>query len=445
MIAIPIAMMKKHQTIDIFISYSHQDDDWREKLDVHLANLGRQGKIRSWHDHAIEAGVERDAEISSQLEKAKIILLLISPNYMASDHLYNQQLKRSIQRHHEGKARVIPVILRPTDLTGSDLNRLMSLPRNGHPISSWRDQDEALLSIVTEIRRISECGIEGEDHERYRHREHLPVKGRKSYDERKEVIHNPVFWMSASCLFLFFAFPAFTKDKKPDSFNPNSPFSLIDLASTNLQSQQAEFYYQKGIDQAKKGNYESAISSFTQSISIAPRYIQAYMDRGLAARNVKDHEGAISDFSKVIELDSKNYFAFNNRCAEKFLLAKNSSSEAQEKDFDSALTDCHQAIKLDESYPNSYFNVGNIKIEISRLKIENSLFADALKSYKEAKTYLNKSAKLYRDQNDLYSDELAKDKVDEINDYLADFDGILPIPTPIPLPAPVESQNPRDR
>jgi tetratricopeptide (TPR) repeat protein len=126
-------------------------------------------------------------------------------------------------------------------------------------------------------------------------------------------------------------------------------------------------------------------------------------------------------------------------------LAKNSSSEAQEKDFDSALTDCHQAIKLDESYPNSYFNVGNIKIEISRLKIENSLFADALKSYKEAKTYLNKSAKLYRDQNDLYSDELAKDKVDEINDYLADFDGILPIPTPIPLPAPVESQNPRDR
>lgn len=44
--------------LQVFISYSHRDEDLREELDIHLANLKRQGKIQAWHDRAIEAGAE---------------------------------------------------------------------------------------------------------------------------------------------------------------------------------------------------------------------------------------------------------------------------------------------------------------------------------------------------------------------------------------------------
>ncbi|WP_421656648.1 hypothetical protein [Leptothermofonsia sp. ETS-13] len=49
--------------LSVFISYSHKDEDLREKLGDHLANLKRQGKIQVWHDRAIKAGTERDAQI----------------------------------------------------------------------------------------------------------------------------------------------------------------------------------------------------------------------------------------------------------------------------------------------------------------------------------------------------------------------------------------------
>jgi TIR domain len=72
--------------IDVFISYSHKDDDLRAELDTHLSNLKRQGKIAAWHDRAIEAGTEWEDQIKAKLESAPVILLLISPPFMASNY-----------------------------------------------------------------------------------------------------------------------------------------------------------------------------------------------------------------------------------------------------------------------------------------------------------------------------------------------------------------------
>lgn len=138
--------------IKVFISYSHKDDDLREEFDTHLANLKRQEKITAWHDRAIEAGSEWEAQIKEHLESAQIILLLISPDFMASDYCHDIEMQRAIKRHDAGTARVIPIILRPTDWEGSPFSKLNALPKS-QPVTKWEDKDSAFLNVVEGIRK----------------------------------------------------------------------------------------------------------------------------------------------------------------------------------------------------------------------------------------------------------------------------------------------------
>jgi hypothetical protein len=144
------------QPITVFVSYSHKDEALREELDVHLANLKRQNKISAWNDRAIEAGTEWDAEIKAQLEAADVILLLISPRFMASDYCYDLEMQRAMERHDAGTARVIPIFLKPVDWKDSPFSKLNALPKDAKPITTWDDQDEAFLNVVQGIRRAVE-------------------------------------------------------------------------------------------------------------------------------------------------------------------------------------------------------------------------------------------------------------------------------------------------
>ena len=140
--------------LDIFISYSHRDEDLKEELEVHLSTLKRQGKINPWQDRVLEAGTEWDPQIKAALELAHIILLLITPRFMASDYIHDVELSRAIERHQAGTASVIPIILKPTDLTDTPIAKLQALPKDAKPITRWEDQDEAFLNVVTGIRRV---------------------------------------------------------------------------------------------------------------------------------------------------------------------------------------------------------------------------------------------------------------------------------------------------
>jgi len=127
------------QPIAVFVSYSHYDEVLREELESHLSNLRRQGKIAAWNDRAVEAGTEWDAEIKAQLEAAGVILLLVSSRFMASEYCYDIEMKRALERHEEGTARVIPIILKPVDWKDSPFSKLATLPKDAKPITKWDD------------------------------------------------------------------------------------------------------------------------------------------------------------------------------------------------------------------------------------------------------------------------------------------------------------------
>lgn len=143
-------------SIKLFISYAHRDEDFRLELNDHLSNMQRQGLIAAWHDRQIAPGQEWADQIDLALNEARIILLLISARFMASDYCYAKEMTRAIERHDAGEAVVIPIILSACDWQGAPFSRLQALPKDARPIKNWNDRDEAWLDVAQGLRRVIE-------------------------------------------------------------------------------------------------------------------------------------------------------------------------------------------------------------------------------------------------------------------------------------------------
>jgi len=137
---------------NLFFSYSHKDEALRNELETHLALLKRQGVISSWHDRRITAGSDIDKNISTELESSQIILLLVSAYFLDSDYCYEKEMKRAIEKHNEGNAVVIPVILHPCDWKTALFGKLRATPTDGKPVSMYANPHEAFSIIVKDIR-----------------------------------------------------------------------------------------------------------------------------------------------------------------------------------------------------------------------------------------------------------------------------------------------------
>ncbi|MBV9690409.1 MAG: TIR domain-containing protein [Ktedonobacteraceae bacterium] len=140
--------------VSVFISYAHTDEALREELEKHLSSLQREGRITTWHDRHIVPGMDWAREIDDAINSAAVILLLISANFVASDYCYGIEMQRALQRQREGKAYVIPILLRPVDRQDLPFAHLQYLPRDARPITSWPNQDEAFADVAQGIRRV---------------------------------------------------------------------------------------------------------------------------------------------------------------------------------------------------------------------------------------------------------------------------------------------------
>ena len=141
--------------LSLFISYSHEDDAWRARLDSHLALLKRQKVYDVWHDRRIGAGQEWAGRIDDALERADVVLLLVSSDFLDSEYCYDKELQRALARHEEGKARVVPVILRECEWQASDFCHLQAWPQDGRPITSFPNADEAMKEVASTLRRVA--------------------------------------------------------------------------------------------------------------------------------------------------------------------------------------------------------------------------------------------------------------------------------------------------
>lgn len=142
--------------LNIFISYSHADEALKENLVKHLTPLKQMGLVEAWHDRKIPPGAEWKPEISKNLETARIVLLLVSIDFINSKYCSETELQKALEMHDEKRARVIPVILRSCMWQHTSFAKLQAVPKDGKPVSSWPDRDEALSSVAESIKQVAE-------------------------------------------------------------------------------------------------------------------------------------------------------------------------------------------------------------------------------------------------------------------------------------------------
>jgi hypothetical protein len=135
----------------VFISYSHEDKAWLERLQVHLRPLEREGFIERWDDTRIQAGGKWQEEIRRALASSKVAVLLVSADFLASDFVVTEELPQLLSAAQADGMVILPVILSPSRFEQTPLGQFQALNPPSRPVVSLpRSEQEAVFVRVAD-------------------------------------------------------------------------------------------------------------------------------------------------------------------------------------------------------------------------------------------------------------------------------------------------------
>lgn len=138
--------------IKLFYSYSRKDSKYRDQLETHLAILKNKGLIDEWHDRDICPGDDWNEEIEKNMVDSHIILLLFSPDFIASEPC-QKEVEMAMKLKKEKNVILIPIILRDCSWKDyGDIPSMQALPDDGEPIKKWDDEDVAWRKVYEGIK-----------------------------------------------------------------------------------------------------------------------------------------------------------------------------------------------------------------------------------------------------------------------------------------------------
>ena len=153
-------MARTQPPYKLFYSHASEDDAHRERLEKHLSLLRDEGFIADWHFRKLKAGDEWQEEIDRHLKEARVILLLVSADFMSSQYC-KMEVQEAMKMHAAREAIVIPVILEECDWRSATIGKLLALPDDALPISKWVDRESAWANVAMGIRRALRSSQEG--------------------------------------------------------------------------------------------------------------------------------------------------------------------------------------------------------------------------------------------------------------------------------------------
>jgi hypothetical protein len=140
--------------LKVLISYNHADTSYLDRLLAHLRLLERQGKIEIWVDTKIKKGALWENEINNALSSAKVAILLISADYLASDFIADVELPQILARAETGDLRILSLILSAGLFKYTDLNIYQAVNPPSNPIASMpADKREVVFAQVAKVVR----------------------------------------------------------------------------------------------------------------------------------------------------------------------------------------------------------------------------------------------------------------------------------------------------
>lgn len=335
--------------VTLFYCYAQRDREMRDELDKHLMPLKRSGLIESWYDGKIVPGAERDQEIKRQLTTAQIVLLLISPDFMASDYCYEQEMKVAIRRHERGSARVIPIILRDTLWENTPFSALQVLPMDGKPIRSSSDRDRAFADVARAIQMVvTEISIKiwlnrgNDDLKERRYKEALAAFERVlSLDDRRTSYTYEALVGKSNILLYFERYQdAVVVSDLAIKLNPNTNAAYISKAAALLKLKQ----------------YKEVLSACEQALRLDTKSAIAYRYKGTALNSLNRKEEALNAYEQAIRFDRANALLHLNKGDILSHLKKQKE----------ALAAYDQAIALNPSYVLAYMRKAELLFRLKR-------------------------------------------------------------------------------
>ena len=350
--------------LKIFYCYAREDKAFREELETHLFGLRRQQLITTWSDREIDPGMEWGKEIDTHLNASHLILLLVSPNFLASDYCYGIEMKRALERHEAGDVRVVPIIIRPVYWQDAPFSKLQVLPTSAKPISLWSNRDNAWLDVVKGIREvIKKLQISLMKKENQLKRD-LVEEGMKLLEQERYE-------------------EALTKFDKTIALDKEYEWAIA----------------QRGEGYRLMKRYEEALADFDRAIELNNEESWNFTHRGTTYREIERYEEALADFDRAIEPDDKNAWAIAGR-GDTYRLMKR---------YEEALADFDRAIELDDENAWAIASRGDTYREMER-------YEEALADFDKAITLESKEAWIIASRGEVY---LLTKRYEEA---LADFD-----------------------
>lgn len=138
----------------VFVSYSHLDEPLRVDFAKHLSVLQSVGLVDVWHDGRISPGEDWRSAIEASMNEADLIVLLVTPDFLASPFCRDVELSRALLRWKDRKAQVVPVIVRPCLWQESSISQLQVLPKEGRAVTTSPNTDNAWTEVVSGIRDV---------------------------------------------------------------------------------------------------------------------------------------------------------------------------------------------------------------------------------------------------------------------------------------------------
>lgn len=152
--------MSKKKKLNIFISYSHKDAEWLDRLEVHLKGLSKYyNEIDAWDDRRIKSSQEWHKEIEKALLASNIAILLVSADFMASDYIQNNELQPLLDKAKEKEVKIIPVFVGPTAFlheSGLDKYQGPNHPEKTLSECSKPDSERYFTNLMNDIKTFIE-------------------------------------------------------------------------------------------------------------------------------------------------------------------------------------------------------------------------------------------------------------------------------------------------
>jgi tetratricopeptide (TPR) repeat protein len=141
----------------IFISYSHNDEKWKDLLVTQLGVSQQQGLLELWDDRRIGAGEDWYEAIMKAMDTGSVAILLISSNSLTSDFILKKEVPRLLKRRDDEGLRIFPIIVEPCDWEAVEwLKRMQLRPKDAKPLSGGNKHqiNTKLATIAKEIRLL---------------------------------------------------------------------------------------------------------------------------------------------------------------------------------------------------------------------------------------------------------------------------------------------------